>query len=273
MSVSIYFTGRNQKPSAFSLDQSPPGIMDILVRECPNISTSNCRYYVDNQQKILSDLTLSEVRGRTLVVLGEELKGLTHEEIVRPITLYLRQPDGKTLKTHMRPIEPVLRVKHLLAERFGVGADQWQILYKGQELNNDYQLLLEHRISNNNIIHTVQRALQDGSEVEIVFPGQKIRNKMHLDMSRTIHALKQELHKVTGLEGANQMLIYCGGELADDRTLASYHISQGGQIFLVDKREKGAESRAEWFREARRSIDAYSMGSKVEPRPHPGAEV
>lgn len=218
--------------------------MDILTRECPDISTANFRYYVDLQQRQLEDLTLRELRGKSLVILGGDLRALSHDEVVKPITLYLRQPDGKTLKTHMRPIDSVAKAKSILADKFGVSADQWQILHKGNELNNDFELLLEHRISNNNIVHTIQKALQNGNEIEVVYSNHKLRTKVHLEPTKSIGDLKLQLEKVTGLAAADQMLIYCGGELADERDAASYHLSKDAQIFLVDKREKGSESRA-----------------------------
>lgn len=71
---------------------------------------------------------------------------------------------------------------------------------------------------------------------------------MNIDLAKTILEFKQEVEKHTKLQTADQILVYCGGELFDEGTAASYHISQGAQIFLLDKKDKNPESRVEWLK-------------------------
>lgn len=99
---------------------------------------------------------------------------------------------------------------------------------------NDYQLLLEYEVVDMAIIHSVKKQSSDECDVEIIFSSRKLRKTINIDIQKCIKQIKQQIEGVAGLAPAHQILVYLGGELSDDNTAASYHISPGAQIFLLD---------------------------------------
>lgn len=130
MSASIYLPGRNQQPTVVDIDKVDSVLADMLSKE--ESAAESTRFYIDHQPKSRSNILPEELIGKTLVVLGEGFRSVSNEEIVKPMTLYLRQSDGKTLKTYLRLIDSVFKVKQLLVDKFGVAFDQWRVQYKGQ---------------------------------------------------------------------------------------------------------------------------------------------
>lgn len=149
------------------------------------------------------------------MVLGEEFRSIPDEELLKPLTLYLRQPDSKTIKTVLKPIDSILKVKELLKDKYGIPTDQWSVFYKGKELANDYQLLLEYEVADKGIIHSVPKQPTNNCEVEVIFASRKLRKTLNIDLTKSVKELKEEIAKVIALPSPQQILVYCGGEMFD----------------------------------------------------------
>lgn len=128
MSVSFYFAGRSKKPTPIKVEKAEAELEDILSRECIEANSPYCRYYLENRlmkPKSIKHVRENDMEGKTLVVLGEEFRTIADEELLKPLTLYLRQPDSKTLKTTLKPIDTVSKIKELLQEKYKVPAPEW----------------------------------------------------------------------------------------------------------------------------------------------------
>lgn len=150
--------------------------------------------------------------------------------------VYLRNASGRCLKVETRLIKNISSLKKHLSEKYPLEVSAWNFVLKGKDIDNDASLLLEHDITNNSIIHVLDKINEPSREILIVFAKEKKKEALIVEENDTIADVKKAIEVKLGIRVEYQILVFCGGELTNDKTVKESKIVKGSQLFLVDSR-------------------------------------
>eukprot|EP00826_Nyctotherus_ovalis_P013030 TRINITY_DN13486_c0_g1_i2.p1 TRINITY_DN13486_c0_g1~~TRINITY_DN13486_c0_g1_i2.p1 ORF type:complete len:156 (+),score=53.58 TRINITY_DN13486_c0_g1_i2:105-572(+) len=138
---------------------------------------------------------------------------------------------GRTFFLELEEATTLAELKCAIYDTLGLVPSQQALFFSAQAVS-EASTLHDHGIADGSKLHLIP-ILKGGGEVYIkTLAGKSMKVEVELE-SCTLNKLKEEIHKKTGVPVAGQKLVYNAKELAADKTLVEYKISNGATIHLI----------------------------------------
>ncbi len=196
------------------------------------------RIAIDTQQLFLAGSELDddkklrdcEIQDGSVLDLIATVTTLTHS--TTDILLFVKTLTGKTLTLTVTPTDKVLDLKNQIQEKEGILVSHQCLVAAGRQLENDVDVS-SCNVQNQSVLHLVLRLPSQGP-VHLSVRTHNGRNfQLEGNLADTVEALKARIEEEEGFPQASQNLLF--GDLnldEDDRTLASYNVTEGATLQL-----------------------------------------
>ena len=125
--------------------------------------------------------------------------------------MYLREVNGKTIKVLTYPTQSLSGLKAELTSKLRIPATELSFIFKGAELGSDSDLLLQHHILNNSIVHVLRQAASEEINVNFINTLTKEWILLSLKSTESIGEVKRRLAEQINVPQDKLLLVYCGG--------------------------------------------------------------
>ena len=151
--------------------------------------------------------------------------------------LSVKTQSGKT-KITLNAVsgDTIQDVKRKITDEIGIPANQQQLMFQDQELEDDCTLE-SCDITRDSTIELVFTR-NHGNEIHIYVEMQNgIRIVIYVSLEDTITNVKRKIHDMVGIPVNQQLITFGDYELEDDRTLREYSVEHGCTLSMVTNRE------------------------------------
>ena len=145
--------------------------------------------------------------------------------------LFVKTLTGKTLTVNIDPLDTIRDLKNKIKEKEGLPISQQCLVAAGKQLDNNLPVSTCN-IQNQSVLHLVLRVPSHGP-VQITVVGVNGKDlQFDLTLGDTIEAVKERIQTQEGIPSGQQTLLFNGERLDEDRTLASYDVTDGATLRL-----------------------------------------
>ena len=151
--------------------------------------------------------------------------------------LFVKTRSGKsTITLDVVPEDTIQNVKRKITDEIGIPANQQQLVFQDQELEDDCTLE-SCDITRDSTIELVFTR-NHGNEIHIYVEMQNgIRIVIYVSLEDTITNVKRKINDMVGIPVNQQLITFGDYELEDDRTLRDYSVEHGCTLSMVTTRE------------------------------------
>ena len=153
--------------------------------------------------------------------------------IFRSIQIILKTLIGKNINLDVEPSDKIKTVKDLILKKEGIPPEHQRFIFGGKQLE-DNNTLAEYNIKNQSTIHLIfnARFIQ-------IFIQTLTRKTIELKVASydTIKTVKDLILKIKGIPPEQQIFIFEGKQLEDNKTLAECNIINQSTIHLALKKD------------------------------------
>lgn len=145
--------------------------------------------------------------------------------------LFVKTLTGKTLTLNIDPLDTIRDLKNKIKLKEGLPISQQCLVAAGKQLDNNL-MVSTCNIQNQSVLHLVLRVPSHGP-VQITVVGANGKDlQFDLTLGDTIKDVKERIQTREGIPSRQQTLLFNGERLDEDRTLASYDVTDGASLQL-----------------------------------------
>ncbi|CAF1368593.1 unnamed protein product [Didymodactylos carnosus] len=152
------------------------------------------------------------------------------------IDIHIVTETGMTITATMDPHDTVLDVKRKIEEEEGLPVDHQQLTFCGKLLENGHELC-DYNIQHHSTLQLVIKLPRSQFiQLDVKLPNGLIHSlTATVTQTDTIKSVKQRLYENENIPVENQILLFNGQELHNDRTLHYYNIENKSTLELIQQ--------------------------------------